>query len=103
MHYNLISESIDHLNIKQGLENHFHLWGGTLFKIEWMNNTFENHTGAHFILVRNLDNTYTLTMANGNTREPDTCILQNKTINIPLIMSSSSSNDTIAGLFGSCL
>ncbi|MBU7047231.1 MAG: RHS repeat protein [Theionarchaea archaeon] len=49
-----------------------HLWGGTLFKIEWVNNTFDNHTGAHFILVRNLDNTYTLTMANGNTCEFDT-------------------------------
>jgi RHS repeat-associated protein len=46
-------------------QQYLHLWGGTLYKISWVNNTFENHEGAHFTLVKNGDNTYTLTTAGG--------------------------------------
>jgi RHS repeat-associated protein len=53
-------------------DDYFYFWGGTAYKMEWVGSTFENHIGAHFILVKNLDNTYTLTMANGNTCEFDT-------------------------------
>jgi RHS repeat-associated protein len=42
-----------------------HLWGGTVHRITWVENIFENHTGSHFILVRNGDSTYTLTTADG--------------------------------------
>jgi len=31
-------------------DRYLHLWGGALYKIEWVNNTFENHEGSHFIL-----------------------------------------------------
>ena len=44
---------------------YLHLWGGTIYKISWVGNTFENHVGSHFILVKNGNNTYTLTMASG--------------------------------------
>jgi RHS repeat-associated protein len=44
---------------------YLHLWGGTVYKIAWSGNTFENHEGIHFTLVKNGDNTYTLTSANG--------------------------------------
>ncbi|MBU7048082.1 MAG: hypothetical protein HXS54_16735, partial [Theionarchaea archaeon] len=44
---------------------YLHLWNGTIYKIEWVNNTFENHEGSHFILVKNGDNTYSLTTASG--------------------------------------
>jgi YD repeat-containing protein len=37
-----------------------------------VNNTFENHVGSHFILVKNGNNTYTLTMASGTVYEFDT-------------------------------
>jgi len=50
-------------------EKYLHLWGGTMYKIEWVNNTFENHVGSHFILVKNGDLTYTLTMADGTVYE----------------------------------
>ncbi|KYK30358.1 MAG: hypothetical protein AYK19_18425 [Theionarchaea archaeon DG-70-1] len=50
-------------------DKYLHLWGGTVFKIEWISNTFENHKGSHFILVKNGDNTYTLTLANGMVHE----------------------------------
>jgi len=50
-------------------DNYLHLWSGTVYKIEWISNTFENHKGSHFILVKNGDNTYTLTLANGMVYE----------------------------------
>lgn len=49
-----------------------HLWGGSVYKIVWSGNTFENHTGTHFTLVKNGDLTYTLTMANGTVYEFNT-------------------------------
>jgi len=51
---------------------YLHLWGGTIFKIEWSGNTFENHEGTHFTLVKNGDSTYTLTTAGGIVYEFDT-------------------------------
>jgi RHS repeat-associated protein len=51
---------------------YLHLWGGTVYKISWENNTFENHVGSHFILVKNGNNTYTLTTASGTVCEFDT-------------------------------
>jgi len=42
-----------------------YLWGGTVYKLSWVNDTFINHTGSHFVLVKNGDATYTLTTANG--------------------------------------
>jgi RHS repeat-associated protein len=53
-------------------DKYLHLWGGTVYKIAWVNNTFENHKGAHFVLVKNGDNTYTLTTASGTVYEFDT-------------------------------
>ncbi len=50
-------------------EKYLHLWGGTMYKIEWVNDTFENHVGSHFVLVKNGNSTYTLTMANGTVCE----------------------------------
>ena len=44
---------------------YIHLWGGSIYNLEWSGNTFENHEGTHFILVKNGDNTYTLTTASG--------------------------------------
>ena len=44
---------------------YLHLYHGTMYKIEWTGNTYENHTGEHFVLVRNGDSTYTLTLADG--------------------------------------
>ena len=44
---------------------YLHLWNNTIYQIEWVNNTFENHEGSHFILVKNGDSTYTLTTASG--------------------------------------
>jgi RHS repeat-associated protein len=46
-------------------QQYLHLWGGTFYKIDWSNNVFVNHEGAHFILVKNEDSTYTLTTAGG--------------------------------------
>jgi hypothetical protein len=40
------------LNLPYIGEKYLHMWGGTLYKIEWNNNTFENHTGSHFILKK---------------------------------------------------
>jgi RHS repeat-associated protein len=51
---------------------YLHLWGGTVYKIAWVNNIFENHKGAHFILVKNGDSTYTLTTASGTVYEFNT-------------------------------
>ncbi|MBU7036333.1 MAG: RHS repeat protein [Theionarchaea archaeon] len=51
---------------------YLHLWGGTAYKISWVSNTFENHVGSHFTLVKNGNNTYTLTMASGTVYEFDT-------------------------------
>jgi RHS repeat-associated protein len=48
------------------------LWGGTVYKISWVSNTFENHVGSHFTLVKNGNDTYTLTMASGTVYEFDT-------------------------------
>ena len=42
-------------------DKYLHLWGGTVYKIEWDGNQFINHVGAHFTLIKNGDNTYTLT------------------------------------------
>ncbi|MGC1120082.1 MAG: RHS repeat-associated core domain-containing protein [Candidatus Methanofastidiosia archaeon] len=46
-------------------QQYLHLWGGTLYKISWVNNIFANHKGTHFILVKNGDNAYTLTTVGG--------------------------------------
>ncbi|MBU7038462.1 MAG: DUF2341 domain-containing protein [Theionarchaea archaeon] len=51
---------------------YLHLWGGTVYKISWVNNTFENHIGTHFVLVKNGDSTYTLTTASGTVYEFNT-------------------------------
>ncbi|MBU7034865.1 MAG: RHS repeat protein, partial [Theionarchaea archaeon] len=51
---------------------YLHLWGGTVYKISWVSNTFENHIGSHFTLVKNGNDTYTLTMASGTVYEFDT-------------------------------
>jgi RHS repeat-associated protein len=51
---------------------YLHLWGGTVYKISWVSNTFENHVGSHFTLSKNGNNTYTLTMASGTVYEFDT-------------------------------
>ena len=51
---------------------YLHLWGGTVYKIAWDGSTYENHTGSHFTLVKNVDNTYTLTMASGIVYEFNT-------------------------------
>jgi RHS repeat-associated protein len=48
---------------------YLYLQNGTMYKIAWAGNTFENHEGAHFVLVKNGDNTYTLTMTNGTVYE----------------------------------
>ncbi len=53
------------LNLPYIGEKYLHLWGGTVYEIAWVNNQFENHKGGHFILVKNGDNTYTLTMNDG--------------------------------------
>jgi RHS repeat-associated protein len=53
-------------------DKYLHLWGGTVYKIVWVGTTFENHKGAHFILVKNGDTTYTLTTADGIVYEFDT-------------------------------
>ncbi len=57
------------LNLPYIGEKYLHLWGGTVYEIAWVNNQFENHKGAHFILVKNQDNTYTLTMNDGMVYE----------------------------------
>jgi RHS repeat-associated protein len=44
---------------------YLHLWGGTIYKIVWSGDTFENHEGHHFTLVKNGDDTYTLTTNDG--------------------------------------
>jgi hypothetical protein len=44
---------------------YLHLFNGSVFKIEWNNDIFANHTGVHFVLVKNGDSTYTLTLADG--------------------------------------
>lgn len=53
-------------------EEYLYSWGGGIYKIEWSGDTFTNHTGSHFVLVKNADNTYTLTGANGTVCEFDT-------------------------------
>jgi len=60
------------LNFPYVGSKYLHLWGGTVYKIAWDGSTFENHTGSHFTLVKNVDNTYTLTMASGVTYEFNT-------------------------------
>jgi RHS repeat-associated protein len=60
------------LNFPYVGSKYLHLWGGTIYKIEWSGNTFENHTGTHFTLVKNGDNTYTLTTASGAVYEFNT-------------------------------
>jgi RHS repeat-associated protein len=50
-------------------EKYLHLWGATLYKTKWVDNYFENHEGSHFILVKNEDDTFTLTLANGLIHE----------------------------------
>ncbi|MBU7022473.1 MAG: RHS repeat protein [Theionarchaea archaeon] len=51
---------------------YLHLWGGTVYGITWVSNTFENHVSSHFTLVKNGNNTYTLTMASGTVYEFNT-------------------------------
>jgi RHS repeat-associated protein len=51
---------------------YLHLWGGAHYKIAWNGSSYENHTGSHFILVKNVDNKYTLTMASGIVYEFNT-------------------------------
>ena len=46
-------------------DKYLHLWGGTVYEIEWVSDQFENHKGEHFILVKNGDSTYALTAASG--------------------------------------
>ena len=53
------------LNFPSVGDKYLHLWGGTVYEIEWVSNQFENHKGEHFILVKNGDSTYTLTTASG--------------------------------------
>ncbi|MGC1121954.1 MAG: RHS repeat-associated core domain-containing protein [Candidatus Methanofastidiosia archaeon] len=60
------------LDIPYISEEYLYSWGGGIYKIEWSGNTFTNHTGSHFVLVKNADNTYTLTGANGTVCEFDT-------------------------------
>jgi RHS repeat-associated protein len=58
-----------HLNFPWIGTEYLHLQNGTMYRMEWSQDTFENHEGAHFVLVKNLDSTYTLTMANGTGYE----------------------------------
>jgi RHS repeat-associated protein len=58
-----------HLNFPWVGTEYLYLQNGTMYKMEWSDNTFENHEGAHFVLVKNVDDTYTLTMANGTVYE----------------------------------
>jgi RHS repeat-associated protein len=58
-----------HLNFPWVGSEYLYLQNGTVYKIEWTGDTFENHEGAHFVLVKNLDDTYILTMANGTVYE----------------------------------
>ncbi|MBU7030457.1 MAG: DUF2341 domain-containing protein [Theionarchaea archaeon] len=60
------------LNFPYVGSKYLHLWGGTVYKIQWNNNTFENHKGSHFTLVKNGDNTYTLTTASSIVYEFNT-------------------------------
>ncbi|MBU7025329.1 MAG: hypothetical protein HXS48_00190, partial [Theionarchaea archaeon] len=53
------------LNFPYVGDKYLHLWGGTVYEIEWVSDQFENHKGEHFILVKNGDSTYTLTTASG--------------------------------------
>ncbi|MBU7038791.1 MAG: hypothetical protein HXS52_12740 [Theionarchaea archaeon] len=46
-------------------DDYIYLMGGGAYKIDWVNSAFENHIGSHFILVKNPDNTYALTVADG--------------------------------------
>ncbi|MBU7012677.1 MAG: RHS repeat protein, partial [Theionarchaea archaeon] len=50
-------------------DKYLHLWGGTVYKIEWDGNQFINHVGTHFILIKNGDSTHTLTTASGTVCE----------------------------------
>jgi RHS repeat-associated protein len=47
--------------------NLLHLWDGTCYEIKWSGNSFENHKGAHFKLVKQADNTYILYKPSGTT------------------------------------
>jgi hypothetical protein len=58
-----------HLNFPWVGTEYLYLQNGTTYKMEWSQDTFENHEGAHFVLVKNLDSTYTLTMADGTVYE----------------------------------
>jgi RHS repeat-associated protein len=60
------------LNFPYVGDKYLHLWGGTVYKIAWVNDTFENHEGSHFTLVKNGDDTYTLTTTSGTVYEFDT-------------------------------
>jgi RHS repeat-associated protein len=60
------------LNFPYVGSKYLYLWNGTFYKIEWSGSTFENHTGDHFTLVKNGDNTYTLTTAGGTVYEFNT-------------------------------
>ncbi|MGC1119670.1 MAG: RHS repeat-associated core domain-containing protein [Candidatus Methanofastidiosia archaeon] len=53
-------------------DKYVHLFGNEIHKIEWSNSTFENHKGTHFVLVKNGDTTYTLTVSDGTVYEFDT-------------------------------
>jgi len=53
------------LNLPYVGTKYLHLWGGTKYKISWNGSTFINHTGSHFTLEKNGDNTYTLTTVDG--------------------------------------
>jgi YD repeat-containing protein len=58
-----------HLNFPWVGAEYLYLQNGTMYRMEWSGDTFENHEGAHFVLVKNLDSTYTLTMADGTGYE----------------------------------
>jgi RHS repeat-associated protein len=58
-----------HLNFPWIGTEYLYLQNGTMYKIAWSQDTFENHEGAHFVLVKNLDSTYTLTTADGTVYE----------------------------------
>jgi hypothetical protein len=52
------------LNLQYNKKKKVHMWGGTVYKQEWNNNIFENHTGSHFILAKKIKNSKNLTQTN---------------------------------------
>jgi hypothetical protein len=48
---------------------YLHFYGGGIYKIEWSGSTFEYHKGSHFKLIKNGDDTYTLTTSSGTVYE----------------------------------